>query len=120
MKTERFTKLQMLDIINAYKCYIGSTCESLSKRMERHRKQYKEYIKGRMKKKTTAIDIINEFGIENCTIELIENYPCQSKEELFKREGGHIKATKCVNRQIAGRTQQEWKLDNPEQARENL
>ena len=26
------------------KCYIGSTCESLSKRMERHRKQYKEYI----------------------------------------------------------------------------
>ena len=39
------------------KCYIGSTCESLSKRMERNRKQYKEYIKGRMKKKTTAIDI---------------------------------------------------------------
>ena len=77
------------------KCYIGSTCESLSKRMERHRTQYKEYIKGRMKKKTTAIDIFNELGIENCTIELIENYPCQSKEELFKREGGHQSNRMC-------------------------
>ena len=111
-------KIYKITDVGYNKCYIGSTCESLSKRMERHRKQYKEYIKGRMKKKTTAIDIFNEFGIENCTIELIENYPCQSKEELFKREGGHIKATECVNRQIAGRTQQEWKLDNPEQARE--
>ena len=64
------------------------------------------------------IDIFNEFGIENCKIELIENYPCQSKEELFKREGGHIKATECVNRQIASRTQQEWKLDKPEKPRE--
>ena len=111
-------KIYKITDVGYNKCYIGSTCESLSKRMERHRKQYKEYIKGRMKKKTTAIDIFNELGIENCTIELIENYPCQSKEELFKREGGHIKATECVNRQIAGRTQQEWKLDNPEQARE--
>ena len=34
------------------------------------------------------------------------------------KEKGDIKATECVNRQIAGRTQQEWKLDNPEQARE--
>jgi len=54
------------------KCYIGSTCESLSKRMERHRKQYKEYSKGKTRKKTTAVDIFNEFGIENCKIELIE------------------------------------------------
>ena len=52
-----------------------------------------------MKKKTTAIDIyiyiFNEFGIENCKIELIENYPCQSKEELFKREGGHQSNRMC-------------------------
>ena len=74
------------------------------KKWKRHRKQYKEYIKGRMKKKTTAIDIFNEFGIENCTIELIENYPCQSKEELFKREGGtYRRQQNVVNRQIAGR-----------------
>ena len=114
-------KIYKITDVGYNKCYIGSTCESLSKRMERHRKQYKEYIKGRMKKKTTAMIYSMKWvlrNIENCKIELIENYPCQSKEELFKREGGHIKATECVNRQIAGRTQQEWKLDNPEQARE--
>ena len=85
--------------------YIGSTCESLSKKMERHRTQYNHYIKGKIKKKTTAIYIyiFNEFAIENCKIELIETYPCNNKEELLK-EGSHIKATKCVNRQVAGRT----------------
>jgi hypothetical protein len=36
------------------KCYIGSTCESLSKRMERHRKQYKEYSKGKTRKKDNS------------------------------------------------------------------
>ena len=68
-------KIYKITDVGYNKCYIGSTCESSSKRMERHRTQYKEYIKGRMKKKTTAIDIFNELGIENCTIELIENYP---------------------------------------------
>ena len=97
--------------------YIGSTCESLSKKMEKHRTQYNHYIKGKMKKKTTAIDIFNEFAIENCKIELIEIYPCNNKEEFLK-EGSHIKATKCVNRQVAGRTQHKWKQDNPEKARE--
>ena len=49
--------------------------------MERHRTQYNHYIKGKMKQKTTAVDIFNEFGIENCKIELIETYPCNNKEE---------------------------------------
>ena len=39
------------------------------------------------------------------------------KKNLLK-EGSHIKATKCVNRQVAGRTQHKWKQDNPEKARE--
>ena len=32
------------------KMYIGSTCESLSKRMERHRASYKHYLKGKYNK----------------------------------------------------------------------
>jgi hypothetical protein len=61
---------------------------------------------------------LDEFGIENCKIELIENYPCNSKEELLKREGWYIKVTECVNKMVAGRTKQEWKQDNPEKAKE--
>ena len=111
-------KIYKITDVGYNKCYIGSTCESLSKRMERHRKNYREHTKGQTRKKTTAVDIFNEFGIENCKIELIEKYPCNSKEELHKREGGHIKATDCVNKMVAGRTKQERKEDNPEKARE--
>ena len=99
------------------KCYIGSTCESLSKRMERHRKHYREYNAGKTRKKTTALDIFNEFALENCKIELIEGYPCSSKEEWLKREGHYIKEIERVNKMVAGRTRQEWKQDKPEKTR---
>ena len=36
-------KIYKITDVGYNKCYIGSTCENLSKRMERHRKQYKEY-----------------------------------------------------------------------------
>ena len=62
-------KIYKITDVGYNKCmYIGSACESSSKKMERHRTQYNHYIKGKMKKKTTAIDIFNEFGIENCKI----------------------------------------------------
>ena len=31
-------------------------------------------------------------------MELIENHPCHSKQELLKREGFHIQNAECVNR----------------------
>jgi hypothetical protein len=33
----------------------------------------------------TCFDIFDEYGIENCKIELIENYPFNNIEELRKR-----------------------------------
>ena len=60
------------------KCYIGSTCESLSKRMERHRKAYRASTNEKTKKITTCISIFDEYGVENCKIELIENYSCEN------------------------------------------
>ena len=34
----------------------------------------------------------------NEEIELVENYPCNSKEELEKKEGEYIKNNECVNK----------------------
>ena len=45
--------------------------------------------------------------MENCKIELVENYPCNSKEELTAREGFYIQSNECVNKLVAGRTQRE-------------
>ena len=95
------------------KCYIGSTAEkSLSNRMSRHRYDYKIY-KDTLEKKMTCFDIF-EYGIDNCKIELLENYPCSSIEELRKREGHYIQNTDCVNRCLAGRNKEGWYWDNKE------
>ena len=40
------------------KCYVGSTCESLSQRMARHRKDYARYLKETY---PTVITVIFDF-----------------------------------------------------------
>ena len=37
----------------------------------------------------------------------MEDYPCNSKQELERREGELIRNTECVNKNIAGRTAKE-------------
>jgi hypothetical protein len=46
-------------------------------------------------------------------IELVEEYPCQNKEQLNRREGEIIRSRpNCINKAIAGRTHREWRKDN--------
>lgn len=82
--------------------YIGATCQQLSQRMSTHRATTNK----------TNSKVILEFG--DAYIELLENYPCNNKEELSKKEGEHIRSRNCCNKQIAGRTKSEWKKDNIE------
>jgi hypothetical protein len=60
--------------------YVGSTCSSLPKRMINHKGDSKRYPNIKLYKHLLNI------GWANATIELIENFPCNSKEELCKRE----------------------------------
>ena len=104
-------KIYKIVDIGYNKWYIGSTCESLSQRMARHRNNYKQYLLGR-NDRLTSFFMFDEVGIDNCKIELIEHYPCNSKEELVAREGHHIKTIDCVNKHIPTRSPQEWYNDN--------
>ena len=62
--------------------YVGSTILDLPKRMSYHRQDAKkERCNGKIYQE------MNENGIENYYIELIEIVNCNSKEELLKREG---------------------------------
>ena len=63
--------------------------------MERHRATYKIYAHGK-KHLSTSYKISSEYGKENIKAEMIENYPCHSKEDLLKRDGFHIQNTECV------------------------
>ena len=51
---------------------------------------------------------MNELGIDNFEIEHIEDYPCETKGELRKREGEVIKGMATLNQRIAGRTPAEY------------
>jgi len=91
--------------------YIGSTTQSLSKRLGKHR----QYVKN---KKISSGEILK---YPDYYIELIENFPCNSREELHKQEGYHIRKNIniCVNCCIAGRTKKEYNNDNKEKIKES-
>jgi hypothetical protein len=91
--------------------YIGSTIYTLPKRLSQHKTNYKKFMDKKIKY-TTSYKII---PYEDCYIELVENFPCNSKSELERKEGEHIRATRCVNKNIAGRTTKEYYKDNKEQ-----
>ena len=84
-------------------CYIGSTCAKLSKGMEKHGADFKIYVGGK-KHFATVYKILNEYGKENCKLDLVANHPCHSKQARLKREGFHIQTTEGVHRCVAGRT----------------
>jgi len=68
--------------------YIGSTTLTLNLRMNAHRCDMKNEIS------STCKELKEKIGIENITIELIEEYPCETKLQLEQRENFHIKITK--------------------------
>ena len=96
--------------------YIGSTCDALHKRLYNHRRDYKNYLNDKFNF-VTSFDIIK---YEDHYIELLEDYKCESKNELTKREGYFIRKYKdeIVNCRIAGRTRKERDEDNKEKLKE--
>eukprot|EP00438_Fugacium_kawagutii_P033389 Skav211635 [mRNA] locus=scaffold2262:154654:155253:- [translate_table: standard] len=89
--------------------YIGSTCQTLAQRMAQHRR-------GMTTKQLQHLKLyqaMREMGKENFYIELIENYPCQSQDELFKKEGERIREYKSeFNKFISGRDAKAYYHEN--------
>jgi hypothetical protein len=94
------------------KCYYGSTINKMSKRFSGHIQHYKKWKQGG--KNCTSFSLFEEFGIDNCKIELVELFPCNSKIELYKKEGEYIKNNDCVNKCVPRRTYKEYLVDNKE------
>jgi hypothetical protein len=88
--------------------YIGSTVETLSNRLSKHKNNYKNYLKGK-NNYITSFDILKN---DNYKIILIENYSCINREELEREERKYIETIECVNKIIPGRTDKEYYEDN--------
>ena len=83
--------------------YVGSTCQTLSQRMTKHRHNTKS--RPNSMKLTQKMQ---EQGIEHFYIELLEEYPCEDKTHLMKKEGEWITKISTLNDKIMGRTRAEW------------
>tara|TARA_R110000803_G_scaffold158786_2_gene223038 strand:- start:373 stop:981 length:609 start_codon:yes stop_codon:yes gene_type:complete len=72
------------------KFYIGSTAQRyLSSRMATHKKKH-----------TTCMSRNIGINLKECSIILIENYPCKDKQELLKREREYFDKHKKENNDI--------------------
>lgn len=92
------------------KQYIGSTVSKLSKRKGQHKEKYYKWLKGE-KTHMTSFDIIEKGDYD---IILIEAYPCNTKEELLKRERHYIETMECINKQLPTQNHKEWYEKNKE------
>jgi hypothetical protein len=86
--------------------YYGQTCQTLSQRFATHKSP----------SNATSSKIIIEKG--DAIIILVEEYPCNTIMEAAARESFYVLNNPCVNKQIPGRTPQEYRDVHKDQSQE--
>ena len=104
--------------------YIGSTTQILSQRLGGHKSQYKRFVEGKSTIQVTSFNILSKNNFEMI---LIEEYPCENKNQLERRERHFIETMECVNKVKPSQTKEEliewhkqYYQDNIEQIKERL
>ena len=62
-------------------------------------------------------DLFDKYGSDNCQIVLIKQYDCESRKDLEKEEGKYISQHDCINKNISGRSFNQYLIDNKEKIR---
>ena len=117
-------KIYKIECNETGEVYYGSTTQKyLSERMSGHRCAYRKWLKGKVRK-CQSYDII-ERG--NYSYSLVEDYPCERKEQLLSRERWFIQNNECVNKVFPATSlvkeyiqeyQRKWREENKEQIAE--
>ena len=99
--------------LDTKKYYIGSSKHTLDCRVKGHKRLFESFKKGKSYY-CASYEILES---DNYKVDVIEQYPCNTKKELERREGELIKEGKlnggyCVNLNIPGRTNKEYYQDN--------
>ena len=95
--------------------YIGSTTTALCKRMIKHRCDAKQ--RPHLSKFYTYM---NENGIENFYIELLEEFKCENVEQLRKQEGKFVEEQGTLNEKKAGRSKTEYQKEYSQNNRDKI
>ena len=98
--------------------YIGSTCEKLIRRLQKHKYSYKCYFNPNVKQGyMRSFDIIKNGDFK---IVLIEEYPCENKEKLLSREQYWIDYLNCINHNNPIHNKKEYFKKYSEENRDRL
>ena len=103
------SKIYKLISLETNEFYIGSTIRSLSQRKGGHFSSYKAWLLDNKKPVCHSYKLISKGNVD---IVLIENYPCNSKEELHSRERYHIENNDCINIRLPIKSKEEIKEYN--------
>ncbi len=106
--------------------YIGSTTQNLSKRLTSHKCDFGKWKKNKSRGYISSYKVLEN---DNFDIILIEDYPCERKEQLIARERYWKEKTKCVNLRNPHRTEEQkieqkheiylkW-IENPDNVKKN-
>ena len=87
---------QLLNHIND-DTYVGSSTQPLYKRLFQHQHESR-------RRDCRIHKIMREIGDDKFYIELIETFPCNTREELRAREGHYIRERGTFNGKIEGTT----------------
>jgi len=112
-------KIYIMESLEGKIYYIGSTCCDLRKRMANHKSRHMAVINGKANY-TTASEVMDWPDVR---ISLVEDFPCDRKEQLDAREAHFIRNgspafaqdSRCVNRYIPGRSGAEYYRDHKEE-----
>lgn len=99
-------------ITNGELNYYGSTNRPLNIRLIEHISKYKRYLKGQYNY-VSSFDIIKNAN-DNLTIELMEEFNYDDKNELLNKEKEYILNNECCNKVIPKQTQKEYYMRNRE------
>lgn len=109
MPNYQLSKVYQIVCLTTGHKYVGATTQkTLAERLAGHNRSLKRWKNGKG-------DFLTSFTIleqGNYQIELLEAFPCNSKDELNAREGHFIRTVECVNKCIIGRTYKEYYDDN--------
>jgi hypothetical protein len=96
--------------------YYGSTCQTLSNRIGGHHSTYKSWSEDGAK----FLSSFNVIKYEDHKYERVCYFPCNSKKELCREEGRHIKGDgSSCNKIIAGRTHEEYIVECKDRVKNN-
>jgi hypothetical protein len=111
----RYTNGKIYRLVNSVddEIYVGSTCSTLAKRFYGHKKDAEREL-------LPAYKHLNKVGWNNVSIVLIEEYSCENKNQLERRERYWIETLKAtLNKAIPTRTIKEWHEDNKDKIKEH-